>query len=390
MDASRVPSRLPISPSVKLPRMIRNPLATTHLHFLVTLRACLGFAFLSCQGMAFADSAAELKLSGYFEAYHAHDFEQSGRSRPDFIYSHNVANHPSINLAMLKAAFTSSRVRANLALGSGTYMRANYALEPKDLQKIVEANAGYKLSEQHEVWLDVGVMPSHIGFESAIGAENWTVTRSMLADNSPYFETGAKLSYTSADGKWYAAALLLNGWQRIQRPAGNTTPAFGHQLTYKPNPRITLNSSSFVGNDYSDRERKMRYFHNFYGQYALTDDLSLITGFDIGAEQKMHNSGDYSIWFTPVLIAKYRFSERFSTTFRAEYYQDKDGVIVDSGTSNGFRTSSYSANVDYRFSDQVMLRAELRKYRGRDGYFLNDDKASRDSMVGTTALILSF
>lgn len=362
--------------------------------FIVISRACLALALMCCHALfaskAVADSSPDIKLSGYLEAYHTHDFEQDSSARPDFIYSHNIANKPSINLALMKAAFTAARFRANLALGSGSYMRANYALEPKDLQKIVEANAGYKLSEQHEVWLDVGVMPSHIGFESAIGAENWTVTRSMLADNSPYFETGAKLSYTSADGKWYAAALLLNGWQRIQRPQGNTTPAFGHQLTYKPNSKITLNSSSFIGNDYSDRERRMRYFHNFYGQFALTEDLSFIAGFDVGAEQKAHNSGDYRVWFTPVLIAQYHFSEQFSTAFRAEYYQDKDGVIIDSGTPHGFRTSSYSANMDYRFSNQFMLRAELRKYHGRDVYFLNNDQPSRDSLVGTTALILSF
>ena len=340
--------------------------------------------------MAIADTESAIAISGYLETYHVHDFQQDSSVRPDFIYSHNVANKPSINLAMIKAAFNTARVRANLAVGSGTYMRANYALEPDNLQKIFEANFGYRLSEQHAIWLDVGVMPSHIGFESAIGVDNWTLTRSIMADNSPYFETGAKLSYTSADGKWYGAALLLNGWQRMQRPEGNTTPAFGHQLTYKPNSRVTLNSSSFIGNDQSDRERKMRYFHNFYGQYALTDQLSLLTGFDIGAEQKTHNSGDYSIWFTPVLIAQYRFSERVNAAFRAEYYQDKDGVIISSGTPNGFRTSSYSANVDYRLSNQVMLRAELRQYRGRDDYFLNDDKPSRDSLVGTTALILSF
>jgi outer membrane cobalamin receptor len=134
----------------------------------------------------------------------------------------------------------------------------------------------------------------------------------------------------------------------------------------------------------------MRYFHNLYGQFALTEQLSVMTGFDIGAEQKAHNSGDYNVWFTPVVIAKYRFTDQFSAAFRAEYYQDKDGVIIDSGTPNGFRTSSYSANVDYRFSNQVMLRAELRKYRGRDDYFLNNDQPSRDSLVGTTAFILSF
>jgi hypothetical protein len=75
---------------------------------------------------------------------------------------------------------------------------------------------------------------SHIGFESAIGKDCWNLTRSILADNSPYYESGAKLSYTSKNEKWFISGLILNGWQRIQRVEGNNLPAFGHQLTFKP------------------------------------------------------------------------------------------------------------------------------------------------------------
>lgn len=332
-----------------------------------------------------------LRLSGYFESYYIHDFnQQAGHQRPGFVYSHDRGHTPSINLALVKAALETEKVRANLAIGSGSYMRANYAAEPDDLQKIYEANIGLVLSASNNLWLDVGVFPSHIGFESAIGSDNWTVTRSMLADNSPYFETGAKITYTSDDGKWLASGLVLNGWQRIQRADGNTTPAFGHQLTYKPNSRVTLNSSSFIGNDKSDRERRMRYFHHFYGQFQLHDRLSLITGFDIGAEQKRHNSSDYHVWLTPIVIAKYQYSDQLSFAARAEYYQDKDGVIIDTGTPHGFRTASYSANIDYQFNSTIQLRTELRKYHSKDKLFQDSGKLSEDNLILSTALCLRF
>lgn len=336
-------------------------------------------------------NSSALHLSGYLESYYIHDFNQQAvHERPGFVYSHNMAGKPSINLALLKAGIDTEKVRANLAIGSGTYMRANYAAEPQDLQKIFEANIGVKLSDNDDLWLDVGVFPSHIGFESAIGGDNWTVTRSMLADNSPYFETGAKITYTSDDGKWLASGLLLNGWQRIQRPDGNTTPALGHQLTYKPSSRVTLNSSSFIGNDKSDRERRMRYFHNFYGQFQLDERWSLITGFDIGAEQKVRNSSQYNVWFTPIVIAKYQYSDKLSFAARAEYYQDKDGVIIDTGSAHGFRTSSYSANIDYQFNSTMQLRTELRKYHSRDSLFQDDGRLSENSLILTTALSMRF
>ena len=74
--------------------------------------------------------------------------------------------------------------------------------------------------------------------------------------------------------KMALSGLVLNGWQRIQRVDGNHLPAFGHQLTYKPNSKITLNSSSFVGSDKTDSLRQMRYFHNLYGIFKLMKDLA--------------------------------------------------------------------------------------------------------------------
>jgi len=55
--------------------------------------------------------------------------------------------------------------------------------------------------------------------------------------NSPRLVTRASTTaerWRSADGSWSANGPLLNGWQRIRRPDGNTTPAFGHQLTWTP------------------------------------------------------------------------------------------------------------------------------------------------------------
>lgn len=334
-----------------------------------------------------------LSLSGYLETYYVRDFnDPPNHKRPDFIYSHNRANDLSINLAMIKASLNTQRVRGNLALASGSYMRANYAAEPKDLQHIFEANAGVKLSDKHDLWLDAGVMPSHLGFESAIGTENWTLTRSLMAESSPYFETGAKLSYTSADGKWMASGLVLSGWQRIRAPQGNTTPSIGHQLTYKPNDRVTLNSSSFIGNDKSDRARQMRYFHDFYGIFKLDEQWSLITAFDIGAEEKPPGEGDgYNVWLAPAVLAKYQYSSQFSVTGRVEYYQDRQGVIINTGTPNGFKTMGYSVNADYKVCPRVTVRAELRQLQSRDDIFNESGRRQTDqSLIAATAIAIQF
>ena len=85
--------------------------------------------------------------------------------------------------------------------------------------QVFEASVGFKLSKHKEWWLDMGILPSHIGFESAIGADQLTLTRSMMADNSPYYESGFRLSYNSSNQKWFLALLCVNGWQRSIRAA---------------------------------------------------------------------------------------------------------------------------------------------------------------------------
>ncbi|RZJ70436.1 MAG: porin [Flavobacterium sp.] len=332
-----------------------------------------------------------LKISGYLETYYIYDFNQpEDNTRPGFIYSHNRHNEVNLNLGLVKANYDNGLVRGNLALMAGTYANANLAPEEGVFKNIYEANVGIRVSKTANLWVDAGVFASHIGFESAIGKDCWTMTRSILADNSPYYESGAKLSYTSPSGKWFLSGLVLNGWQRIQRVDGNKTIAFGHQLTYKPNGKITLNSSSFVGNDKPDIDKRVRYFHNLYGQFQITEKFGLIAGFDIGAEQKSKASESYSSWYSPVLIAKYAIADKASLTARAEYYADEDGVIISTETPNGFKTFGYSLNFDYNVYDNVVWRVEARTLNSKDDIFIKDGSPTGNNTFVGTALSISF
>jgi hypothetical protein len=355
-------------------------------HFTLCL-CCLFFT----NALQAQDSTRTLVFSGYAETYYTFDFgKPADHKRPGFMYSHNRHNEFNLNLGFVKAAFAATRTRANLALMAGTYANANLAAEPGVLKNIFEANVGYKLSKKHDLWIDMGIMPSHIGFESAIGKDCWALTRGILADNSPYYESGAKIGYNSPNGKWYVAALALNGWQRIQRVPGNQSLGVGHQLTYKPNARLTLNSSSFIGNDKPDRQVQMRYFHNFYGIYQLNSKLGFILGFDYGAEQSAPESDTYNQWFTPILMAKVQVKKRWSLSLRGEYYQDENGVIIATGTSNGFQVWGYSANIDYAFAPNALWRFEARGFRSRDAIFEQAGDPTRNNFALCTAFAIGF
>jgi hypothetical protein len=353
---------------------------------IVTALIAFGFTTINAQ----EESKSPITFSGYVDVYYSYDFgKPDNHTKPGFLYSYNKSNEVNVNLGMAKVNYTKENVRGNFALMAGTYAQYNMAAEQDLLKNIYEANVGVKISAAHNLWVDAGVMPSHIGFESAIGKDCMTLTRSIGAENSPYYETGVKVGYTSASEKWYLAAMYLNGWQRIQKVEGNQTPAFGTQVTYKPSSGVALNWSTYVGNEQPDIDKKWRYFNDFYGQFKLTEKTSVIAGFDIGAQQSAKGSSNYDVWYTPAAIVQYRPTAKIQLAARGEYYQDEKGVIIATGTPNGFKTYGFSANFDYLPVNNVMFRIEARTLNSKDDIFLKDNNPTNSNVFITTSLAVS-
>jgi hypothetical protein len=357
-------------------------------YFLILIVLAFGFIEIRAQ-----DSVKEspLTLSCYLETYYSYDLSKpTNHEKPSFLYNFNRHNEVNLNLGFVKASYLTNKVRGNFALMAGTYSQYNMANEPGLLKNIFEANAGFRISKNKNLWVDAGVFPSHIGFESAIGKDCWNLTRSMLAENSPYYEAGVKLGYTSKNEKLYVAAMYLNGWQRIQKRPGNQTPAFGTQLTYKPNSKYSFNWSTYTGSDLPDSVSQLRIFNNLYGQLQITEKIGITAGFDIGMQQIKHNSAVYNNWYSPVLIIQYKPTKRIHIAVRGEYYSDEKNIIVVTGTPNGFQTFGYSINFDYVVNENVLWRIEGRGLNSADPIFLMNHRPSRENYAITSSLAITF
>lgn len=331
-----------------------------------------------------------LSFSAYIEGYYSYDFNRPpNNTKPAFIYSHNRHNEFNINLAFIRASYTGDKVRGTLALGAGTYMNTNYAAEPGTLKNIYEANAGVKIGKKN-LWFDIGVLPSHIGFESAVSKDCWTLTRSLLADNTPFFEGGARLNYTSDNSKWFLSGLLLNGWQRITRVEGNSKMSFGTQIQYKPTSAVTLNYSTFIGTDKPDSARLNRFYNNIYGIFQVSKQFGITAGFDIGTEQKTKGSSSHNTVYSPVLIAKYSFNDRWAIAVRGEYYCDPKGILIATNNPDGFKTYGYSLNIDYAPAANALFRVEGKTLNSKGDIFTSKNNPSKSDSFITTSLAISF
>ena len=86
----------------------------------------------------------------------------------------------------------------------------------------------------------------------------------------------------------------------------------------------------------------------------------MIAGFDVGIQQKERASSDYDSWIAPIVIAQYTIHKKWKAGFRAEYYQDRAGVIISVQSPEGFQTSGLSLNLDYSPVPNLALRVESR------------------------------
>ncbi len=325
-----------------------------------------------------------LAISGYAEVYFAYDLSSPGNGeRPSFLYNYRRTNEVNVNLTYLKATYAKDRVRANLALMAGTYSQYNLAAEPAQLRNLLEANIGVRLSAKRDLWLDAGVLPSHIGFESAIGADCWNLTRSLWAENTPYFEAGARLSYKPND-HLTLAALYLNGWQRIQRQAGNTAPAFGTQINATTTNGTQVNWSTFIGRETPDSVGLWRYYNNFYAVFD-GDTTGLTLGFDVGVQELPNRK--ITGWFGPVMMVRQRFCKNWWGVGRVEFFNDEDRIVLPVERP----MMSATLGADKWITDNVLWRAEVRWLGIEEKVFEDaDQRAIGTNWAITTAMSAKF
>jgi hypothetical protein len=368
----------------------KTPEVKRHL-FWVSLIALFAMTSRAQQDSLTAEQTAAppIKITGFVDAYFCYDFNDPNNhevSAP-FLYNYKRHNEFNINLGLLSGSYSNDHIRGKIGLMSGTYAQYNYAAEQELLKHVYEANAGIRIMKH--LWADAGIFASHIGNESAFSIQNPTLTRSIIAENSPYYLTGAKLTY-DAGKKWLFSVLILNGWQNIQETPNNSNKPVCTQITFRPTKKIELNSSTFIGNEKPDTARQMRYFHHFYITTHFTEKLYMSASFDYGIQQKYRDKNKYNNWYGSSVIFKYKFTRKFSSSLRGELYNDESQVIVTTNTPNGLNVYGTSLNIDFAPYEGTLIRLEGKTYFSRDRVFLTKHGTNDQCTLLTMSFAVNF
>jgi putative OmpL-like beta-barrel porin-2 len=341
------------------------------------------------------DTTPKITFDGYVDGYYAWDFDRTNNF--DRAYTTQPARHAefNINLAFVDMRIAGPRYRGRIAVQYGTSVQANYAGEPtighisgpSVSQFIQEATIGYQVSST--AWVDGGIFLAHTGYESWISRDNLTYTRSLMADYSPYYEAGVKLTWQPS-AAITAQLAVVNGWQDISKY--NTPPAAGIRVDYTVNPSLTLSYDNFVGNFGADTSAtQIRFYNDFIAQYNPSSAWQFAAVFDVGTQSHSTADTGTATWYGATFIAKYHATPRVAIVGRVERFADPDQVIVKTGLPSSFETNGASFGADVALMPRMLWRTEVRGYwsSGRVWPAHRPGEYSRDDGFMVTSLALT-
>lgn len=264
--------------------------------------------------------------------------------------------------------------RGALGLHTGNYVAANYQSETTFNAIIEKAQVGLYLGKG--IWFDAGIIGSHIGSEAAIHFSLPTLTRSLVAELSPYFESGVSLSYEGHQ-RLTAKLLYLNGWQKITND--HAAPAGGWQLGWQFSKEFSIISASFFGKTGSIASQ-VRAFHNLGIEYKPIESLMFNLVLDCGADGSKQNlkSAAFDQWnpfygFSGTM--RWQFIKDWAINLRAESYHDPAGTIVSIDEnkvlafSTAFRVWGASLGIEVAPTSNVKVRSEVRSLHSMNSIF---------------------
>lgn len=304
-----------------------------------------------------------VKLGAFIDTYYAYDFEHPPGSKRAYATQPLRHDQPDLNLSHIEAVLETRRVRGRLALQAGDSVDRNYnvAGERKLFQ---EAYLGYLVGEK--TWIDAGIYFGHIGSENWISKDNWTYSRSLLSEFTPYYSTGVRISHQLSDRETLQLQ-VINGWQNMSE--NNSAKAIGFQYKTLLTDDLTFTYNTFFGDEevVSSRPR-FRVYHNAFIQWMLSSEWSLLYTLDLSHQAQQQKSGS-DFLLASAFTARYGFSQRRSIAARIEYYDDPHQMNVVTKTPHGFEVIGASVNYDQKLRNNLLWRTELRTLNSKDAVF---------------------
>ena len=358
----------------------------------------------------------DLRFSGYFDGYYAHDFSNPVNGGDDLEESWNEScgeiggcssneagrqytSNPlydrqfGVGYGFFQVDFEHKDVGFRLAYHFGDIVQKMYLEETERLKDIREASASFLLSDNLK--LEAGLMPSIFGFETFINKENMHATRSYMNDFAPDFEAGLRLYWTKSEHE-VVKFQVTNGWQ-VYRDK-NKEKALGLAYVYDRPKALLFNWGMFFGDESPiGVKTSYRFYNNIFAKIHLHDKWVLAPVLDLGWQQELTNKKKpWTPWQSYGVSLRYALTTKLGLAARYDRTDDPHTIIPELKTNpptpNGWSSNGYTLTYEYLYNSSSTFRLEGRYVKSRDAIFKTNDEgelSDEDSFV-SSSLAYSF
>jgi hypothetical protein len=226
---------------------------------------------------------------------------------------------------------------------------------PNDVVDLTEAYVDYIAPLGSGIKFRFGKFASYHGAEVIEARDNYNYSRSFLFNYAvPFTHTGFMAEYTFS--KAFTADLyLVNGWDVTNDNNGGKT--FGARFAVTPIEPLSLTFNFMYGPEQDKNSSHYRFLLDWIGAFKATKNLTFMANIDYAHEEKdPANKGKNSEWYGVAGYVKYDFTDWFSASIRAEYFDDKDGVR----TGLAQKLKEITLTPEFRIVKNLLLRPEYR------------------------------
>lgn len=196
------------------------------------------------------------------------------------------------------------------------------------------------------------------GAEVIEAKDNFNYSRGLLFNFAiPFTHTGLMVGYPFSD-KLSANFYVVNGWDNFSKDVGSSK-TLGLSVNYTPAEQF-----SFVENLINGREvvvsgsgvRTNRFLSDTIITVKPIKNLSFVVNTDYAMQSRAVADRSDAKWYGVAGYVKNDFSDLFSATVRAEYFDDRDGFRT--GTPR--KAKEVTLTPEFRVVKNVIVRPEYR------------------------------
>ena len=177
--------------------------------------------------------------------------------------------------------------------------------------------------------LDFGKFVTHIGGETIASIKNLNYSHAFFYTYAiPFQDVGLRMHYEWTDA-FYTEFYILNGWNVTSD--NNKAKTFGPTIGWSPSPQFSMYLNYLVGNEQTDNSKffnNLRHLVDAQVNFSPLEGLNLSLNVDYAVEDGAIGGTKHAMWYGVTGYVRYKVTEAFEPSFRAEWYRDEDGFTT--------------------------------------------------------------